>query len=146
MKKGICFTSNTLAPKIFFFIILLGVAMLLFLSYREPKVTMSGENFKIYDLYGITIPMEKIANVDTLSGEDIPSIIFRTKGSSLLGVNKGYFKTKDGKNVWLSIKCGVYPIIHIIDKDNKVYYLNRKNPNDTRNIFNTLTNYIKNKE
>jgi hypothetical protein len=92
----------------------------------------------------MTIPINEITSADTLSWNEMPTIALRTNGFSFLGVSRGYFKTKEGNAVWLSVKSGINPVIRIIT-NNGIYYLNHKNPNDTRSNFISLTNYLKNK-
>jgi len=128
-----------------FVIIIIGiVAFFQFRTYRDPEVTVSSENFKVRNVYKMTIPINEITSADTLSWNEMPTIALRTNGFSFLGVNRGYFKTKEGNAVWLSVKSGISPVIRIIT-NNGIYYLNHKNPNDTRSNFISLTNYLKNK-
>lgn len=122
--------------------------VLLFLGYKDykdPKVILSSDNFEVQNLESITIPIDEIANADTLLWNNMPLIVLRTNGFSLSDVKRGYFKTKEGNDVWLSVKFGISPVIRITTKNGKVYYLNLKNSNETRNIFMSLANYLKNK-
>ena len=127
-------------------VILTVVAISLFRGYREPKVTVSSESFNVQSPWSITVPVADIASADTISWKEMPIITLRTNGISLLGVNRGRFNTENGNNVWLSVKSGVSPVIQIVDKNGKTYYLNRKNPDETRNIFYLLTNYLKDRK
>jgi len=131
---------------IFTIIIVGGISILQFWGYRDPKITVSPLNFKVQYPWSINVPIAEIVSIDTLSWKDMPPITLRTNGISLLGVNRGSFKTKDGNIVRLSVKCGINPVIRIVEKNGKTYYVNRKNSKETRDIFITLTNYFRNKE
>jgi len=125
-------------------IIAVVVVAFLFWEYKDPKITISSENFKVQnDIY---IPIDEITSADTLLWNDMPVITLRTNGFSLFGVNRGHFKTKDGNNVWLSVKSGISPVIRITNKNSRIYYLNRKNPDETRKIFTSLAGYLKNRK
>jgi len=119
----------------------------LFWEYKDSKIIISSENFKVQnDIYNINIPIDEITGTDTLLWNDMPTITLRTNGFSLMGVNRGHFRTKDGNSVWLSVKSGISPVIRITDKSSRIYYLNRKNPDETRKIFISLSDYIKNRK
>jgi len=132
---------------IFAFTIIAGVGILVFFGYREPKVTISPVNFKVQSLtfWNINIPIEEIVNIDTVSWKEIPRISYRSNGISLFGVHRGWFKTKDENTVWLSVKRGVTPLIRIVEKNGKTYYMNRKNTAETMDIFDKLTGFTENK-
>ena len=135
--------SKNWRSKIVIFVTLGGTALFLFLGYREPKVTISPANFNVQAPWGITLPMVEIASVDTIVWNDMPPIALRTNGFSLFGVNRGSFRTRDGNNVRLNLKCGANPVIRISDKNGRIYYVNRRKPEETKDIFITLTNYLK---
>ncbi len=131
--------------KLFFVVlgIVIGLSLtvptvLIYLGYKEPKVVCDSTDFQLKGLYGMNIPINGIARADTITRAEIPHIKLRTNGISLLGVNRGHFKTKDGDKIRLSVKNGVYPIIRIVDKEGKQYYINRKDPAETRQIFEKL--------
>ncbi len=112
--------------------------VLVYLGYKEPEVVCNSTDFQLKGLYGMDIPISEIARADTITQAEMPRIKLRTNGISLWGVNRGHFKTKDGDKIRLSIKSGVYPVIRIVDKEGKQYYINRKDPAETRKIFSSL--------
>jgi hypothetical protein len=122
-------------PKIIPFLIVGGTFLLLYLGYREPRIECSAEKLKVQHPWGISLPVEEIAQVDTVAWKEMPPITLRTNGISLFGVNRGSFKTNAGEKVRLSVKCGVSPVIRITDKEGKQYFINRKNPAETRACF-----------
>ena len=134
--------------KIFVFAIIAGVGLLVYFGYREPKVTISPVSFKAQSLstWNITVPIVEIVNVDTVSWKEMPRISYRSNGISLHGVHRGWFKTKDGNKIWLSIKRGVTPLIRIIEKNGKTYYINRTNTKETLDFYEILIGFIDNKE
>ena len=135
-------------PIVLTFIIIAGASIFVYFGYREPKVTISPASFNVntFSSWNITIPIEEIANIDTISWNEMPRISFRSNGISLFGVHRGWFKTKDGNTIWLSIKSGVTPVIQIAEKNGQLYYMNRTNTKETLDIFNKLSCLMENKE
>jgi len=113
-------------------------ALILFLAYKEPKVKINANKFKLIGLHGVNLPFSEIAAADTLVWSDMPKISRRTFGISLNEVHRGKFETANGSNVHLNIHSGVSPVIRIVGKDRSVYYINRRNANETREIFEKL--------
>ena len=113
------------------------VGLLIYFGYKEPKVQADANALKLKGLYGINLPFTEIAEADTIVWSKMPAISIRTNGISLNKVNRGKFRTVDGKKVHLSIHRGVSPVIRIATKDGSVYYINRKNATETRKIYNT---------
>ena len=94
--------------------------------------------FKLKGLYGVNLPFTEIAEADAISWSKMPAISLRTNGISLNKVHRGKFRTTDGEKIHLSIQRGVSPVIRIVKNDGSVYYINRKNAAETRQIFNKL--------
>lgn len=117
-------------------IIIVATMAFLYLGYMEPKVEFDINAFKLKGLYGVSIPFKEIEKADTISWREMPAISLRINGISLFKVNRGHFKTRDGDKVRLSVHCGVNPVIRIVKKDGSTYYINRKNPEETRQIYN----------
>ena len=111
------------------------VGLLIYFGYKEPKVIIDANAFKLEGLYGVNMPFSRIAEADTIVWSKMPAISIRTNGISLNKVSRGKFKTADGEKIHLSIHCGVSPVIKIVEKDGSVYYINRKNAAETRQIF-----------
>jgi len=118
--------------------IVTSVALLIFLGYREPTVKFESNSFKMKGLYGVNLPFAEIAEADTIAWNQMPAISIRTNGISLNNVHRGKFKTKGGEKVHLSVHGGVSPVIKIVGKDGSVYYINRKNAIETKQIFNKI--------
>jgi hypothetical protein len=114
------------------------VGLLIYFGYKEPKVIIDTNAFKLKGLYGVNLPFTKIAEADTIVWSKLPAISIRTNGISLNKVNRGKFRTTDGEKIHLSIHRGVSPVIRIVENDGSVYYINRKNAAETRQIFNKL--------
>jgi len=66
---------------------------------------------------------------------EMPAITMRTNGISLSKVHRGHFRTADGDNIRLSIYTGANLVIRIADQNGNIYFINRKNPDKTREIF-----------
>ena len=109
-------------------------------GYKEPKVEIDSNAFALKGMYGVNLPFAEITETDTITWDKMPAISIRTNGISLNKVNRGKFKTTDGDNIYMSIYSGVSPVIRIVKQDGSVYYINRKNADETRQIFNTLKN------
>ena len=118
--------------------ILMAVAALIFLSYKEPKVQFDSNAFKLKGIYGVNIPFAEIAKVDTITWREMPAISIRTNGISLFKVHRGHFKTREGDKIRLNVHRGVKPVIRIVDHRGAVYYINRKDAAETRKIFKKL--------
>ena len=114
------------------------VFLLVYFGYREPKVVVEANTLKLKGLYGVNLPFAEIAEADTIVWSKMPAISIRTNGISLNKVHRGKFRTTNGKTVHLSVRSGVSPIIRIVEQDGSVYYINRKNATETREIFKKL--------
>jgi len=120
--------------------IVVAVAVRIYSSYKEPKVEFDSNVFRLKGRYGVNIPFAEIVEVDTIVWSKMPAISIRTGGISLFKVNRGNFRTTSGDKIRLSVHCGVNPIIRIVDRQGAVYYVNRKNVSETRQIFIQLRN------
>jgi len=86
----------------------------------------------------VNIPLTEITEVDLIALHEMPAISMRTNGISTFKVHRGNYRTTSGDNIRLSINSGVNPVIRIVDRNGAVYYINRKNPDETRQIFNSI--------
>ena len=118
--------------------IVVPIGLLIYFGYKEPKVQIDSNAFKLKGLYGVNLPFSEIAEADTIVWSKMPAISMRTNGISLNKVSRGKFKTVDSEKVHLSIHRGVSPVIRIVEQDGSVYYINRKNATETRQIFKEL--------
>jgi hypothetical protein len=114
------------------------VGLLIYLAYKEPKAVIDANTFKLKGIYWVNLPFSEIVETDTIVWNKMPAISLRTNGISLNKVHRGKFRTTDGDKVHLSIQRGISPVIKIVDKSGSVYYINRKNADETRQIFKKL--------
>ena len=124
-----------------FFLVFITVSI--FCTYMERRIICDETHFQLNGIYGVSIGMDYIAAADTIMWKEMPEISMRSNGVSLPGVHRGYFRTQDGGKIKLNVRTGVNPVIRIIENDGKVHYINRKNPEETRQIFEKLQNVIK---
>ena len=118
--------------------IVIPIVLLIYFIYKEPKFEIDTNAFKLKGVYGVNLLFTDIAEVDTIVWSKMPTISIRTNGISLNKVNRGKFKTTNNEKIHLSIHRGVNPVIRIVEKDGSVYYINRKNATETREIFKKL--------
>jgi len=114
------------------------VFLLGFMAYKEPRVVFDSDAFRMRGIYGVNIPFAEIAKADTIALREMPAISIRTNGISLFKVHRGNFRTTDGEKVRLSINRSSSPVIKIVERNGAVYYINRKNAAETRQIFNKI--------
>jgi len=114
------------------------VMLFIYMGYKQPRVVFCSDAFKLKGLYGVNIPLGSIAKADTIAWREMPAISIRTNGISLMKVHRGNFRTKDGDKIRLSVNSGSSPVIRIVDRNGAVYYINRKNAAETRQIFNKI--------
>jgi hypothetical protein len=119
------------------------VGFLIYFGYKEPNVQIDTNALKLKGLYGVNLLFAEIAEADTIVWSKMPTISIRTNGISLNKVHRGKFKTADGEKIHLSIHHGVSPVIRIVKQDGSVYYINRKNATETRQIFKKLNIQLK---
>jgi len=119
--------------------IVLATAAFIFSAYKEPKVEFDANAFKLKGRYGVNIPFAEITVADTIAWREMPAISLRTGAISAFKVNRGNFKTITGDNIRMSVHCGVNPVIRIVDRKGAVYYINRKNAAETRQIFDKIS-------
>jgi len=108
----------------------------------EPKVVLGPDSFRLKGMYGVNIPLTEITEIDLIGFREMPAISIRTNGISSFNVHRGHYRTTDGDNVRLNISRRENPVIRIIDRRGNAYFINRKNPNETRAIFNTITSQM----
>ena len=121
-------------------LIVVSVGLFIYLDYKEPVVEINSEALKLKGSYGINLLFSQIAEIDTISYREMPAIAMRTNGISLNGVRRGKYKTTKDEKIHLNISSGISPLIRIVEQNGSVYYINRKNAEETRQIFNKLKN------
>ena len=90
-------------------------------------------------VYGVNIPLAEISELDIIGWREMPAISIRINGISLSKVHRGKFRTTAGEKVHLSLNRGISHIIRIVDHHGHAYYLNMKNADETRRIFDEIT-------
>ena len=128
----------TAIPGVITIVTTIAVFLFIYLSYKEPRVVFDSNAFQLKGIYGVNIPFAEIAGADTIARHEMPVISIRTNGISLFKVHRGNFKTTEGDKIRLSITAGVSPVIRIVDQDGAIYYINRKNADETRQIFDKI--------
>ena len=123
-------------------LIVVSAGFLVYFGYKEPVVEFNSNILKLKGLYGINLTVTEIIEVDTILYIEMPAIAMRTNGISLNRVHRGKFRTTKDEKIHLNIHSGVSPLIRIVEKGGLVYYINRKNAEETRQIFNKLKNNI----
>jgi hypothetical protein len=136
-ERSTGFISKKYAP--FWTILVLTLllpVLFIIVSGRETKVVFENGSFKITGIYGMSIPLNDLVQVDTVSG--FPDIEMRTNGYALGKTRKGNFRLVDKTNVKLFIKKGNTPYIIIHAKNQKPIYLNFENRQETIELYNKL--------
>jgi len=101
---------------------------------REIEVKVDNQNLTINSVYGITIPLSDIIQVDTITS--LPGISEKINGfDDFGGTRRGSFRLVDNNSVKLFIKPGHPPFLLIKSKDNGRIYLNFKDKQKTRNLY-----------
>ncbi len=117
-------------------LILLFVLSVIILGQREPKARIDNKELKIRSLYSLTIPINEIIQVDTVS--HLPGISLRTNGYALGKTLKGNFRLKDKSNVKLFVHAGNPPYILIRSLHERPVYLNFTDKDKTVNLYKEL--------
>ena len=91
------------------------VVLLVYMSYKEPKVEFDSNTFKLKGVYGVNLPFAEIAEADTIVWKQMPAISMRTNGISLNKVSRGKFKTTNGDKIHMNVHRRVNPIIRIVE-------------------------------
>jgi len=123
-------------------IVLIVVSVIIYFGYKEPAIEINSDALKLKGLYGVNLSFSQIAEADTISCNEMPEIAMRTNGISLFKVHRGTYRTTKDEKIHLNMYNGVSPLIRIVEQDGSVYYINRKNAEETRQIFNKLKEQV----
>ena len=148
MEKKLSTDSSIQGKKTWFgkwqtFVLILAHALIgffIYFGYKEPVVEINSNAFKLKGVYGVNLLFAEITAADTISWHEMPAIAMRTNGISLNKVNRGKYRTTNDEKIHMSIHSGVSPVIKIVEQNGFAYYINRKKPEDTRQIFNNFKN------
>jgi len=122
---------------------LIVVLAIVYLAYKEPNVVFESNAFKLKGgIYGVNIPLAEISEINLIGWREMPAISIRTNGISFSKVHRGKFRTTAGDKIHLSLNRGISHIIRIVDHNGHAYYLNMKNADETKRIFDIITSQI----
>lgn len=119
---------------------LIFVAVLMFFSSQQTKVTFIDDGVKIHGMYGDIYAWDSIEAVRLT--EELPTIERRTNGSALGSNLKGHFRTTELGSVKLFVNTQKPPFIYL-ETDDGVTIFNMKNENETQGIFGEMLRQIK---
>ncbi|MBR4146829.1 MAG: DUF3784 domain-containing protein [Bacteroidales bacterium] len=120
----------------FSWVVMVGAAIVLALSFRPTRITVGEETIKISGMYGREIPVTDIVSVDLI--DEMPPIAMRTNGSDTGNQAKGHFKFKNGEKCMLFIHKQA-PYIQLRTTTD-LYYLNLSDKEKTLELFETMKN------
>ena len=124
---------------IFFVLLMIGIPLFIIISSREHSIFFEDDNIKITGLYGETIPVKDIKNVELI--KDIPAIQLRTNGLALGAVRKGYFSMKDLGTVKLFLSSSSQPYVKFQTVSNQYIIFNFENADKTIDVYNEIKSY-----
>ena len=107
------------------------------------NISMNDDDVVIHGLYGTEILYCDIAEINLQS--KLPEIKLRSNGFAVGNTRLGNFITQDDEHVKLftySDTC----IIQIVTKNRDVYYLSRKQPDETQKVFKELKKSVTNEK
>ncbi len=135
--------KSTYASMTFLFLSLIFVASIFAFGMKEDKMIIDENEIVIKGFYGEKILFSEVASLKMI--DNTPPISIRTNGFSAGAVNKGYFKTEEGKKVKLILNAKQAPLIQITMKDGKqIIYSGRKQSNES--LFKELIHTIRKEE
>ena len=103
--------KNALISLIITIPILIFVGVMMFRSLQPVDIEINETGVEIKGMYGDLYKWEEIQELELR--DNLPTIEMRTKGSSIAGKNKGYFKTKEYGKVKLHLDSKKPPFIYM---------------------------------
>lgn len=135
-RKKMYWTTGILA-----FITLGIVGGLTVASMLENEVTIEQHQLKISGMYGDEWPIEDVKSVKLL--DELPEVIVKTNGFATEGQLKGRFRLEEPYGSGqLFVKGKTGPFLYISTKKECII-LNRADPEETQNLYQSLTEQIK---
>ena len=131
---------------IYYIVTGVAVALLIIAAVRRERVQIYEDGIKIKDLlYPLTIPNDTIVSISL--GDRLPSLMYRTNGTGLGPIQKGYFKVKNSslehsENATLYIRNKNASVIEIRTV-NGLVYINQKNDELTQCLFDEMKSTVK---
>ena len=127
--------------------IVLGIVVLfIILAFIKEKIFVYEDGIKIKDLmYPLTIPNDTIVSINMI--DRLPLLIYRTNGTGIGPIQKGYFTVKNSslehsENATLYIRNKNASAIEIRTV-NGLVYINQKNDELTQCIFDEMKSTVK---
>ncbi|MCL2745097.1 MAG: hypothetical protein FWE67_14730 [Planctomycetaceae bacterium] len=121
------------------FVVMFAVVGLLFWGEKEPTVKITDNGVQISSMYGVKIDFTEIADI-SLINNTISSIglTMRTNGLGTGSTQKGYFQSNKHGSVLLFTKTNSSPTIHIKREGKEDVFLNFRNNETTKTLYNDL--------
>ncbi len=122
------------------------VVLLIIAAVRKERALSFDDGIKIKDwMYPLSIPNDTIVSISLV--DRLPSLMYRTNGTGLGPIQKGYFKVKNSslehsENATLYIRNRNASAIEIRTV-NGLVYINQKNDELTQELFNEMKNTVK---
>lgn len=130
-------THKKQKAKGFYILAFLTISLLVFFAYglRPARVTTENEALTISGLYGTALPLQTIDSVTLI--ESLPSG-WRTNGIAAGAIRKGHFNLKGIGKCLLFTQSPDGPFIHITSSGSVPVILNKKTPQQTRELYEKL--------
>lgn len=118
------------------------IIMIIFFSYASisPSIKIDHEKISISGLYGESIPLKNINNIELL--DSIPNINLRTNGFTLANIRKGYFLVENMGLVKIFMQSKNQPFIKI-KTNNSGYIINTQKASETIDIYKEMVSHCK---
>jgi hypothetical protein len=113
-------------------ITIVSAGALFYYGIKAPEVLVDVNQIKIKGMYGITINVKDINQIDTIS--ELPKIKLRSNGFAFGKTLKGHFNLSKGKALLL-IRTSNTPYIYMEYNESKILYLNLNDAIATRVLF-----------
>lgn len=127
--------------------IVLGIVVLfIILAFIKEKIFVYEDGIKIKDLmYPLTIPNDAIVSINMI--DRLPILKYRTNGTGMGAIQKGYFTVKNSslehsENATLYIRNKNTSVIEIRTV-NGLVYINQKNDELTQELFHEIKDTVK---
>ena len=115
-----------------FALVIYGIIM----NFRDNRAEISDESLVIRGMYGLTIPLSEIKQIDTVSY--LPRMR-RVNGFGIPGTIKGHVRLSDGTRATVFLKTKFSPVIVIQQQSSdRLIYLNFRNRERTISLYNQL--------
>lgn len=109
---------------------------LLYSSYTSPRLLLSDTELTCDSIYGFDINLNDIDSIGIT--DKLPVIIYRSNGSSFMGVLKGYFQTKRYGEIKLQLDKNSKRYIFIKEKSGDILFVNTGNVDRTQKLFEAI--------